>query len=94
MELIVLNKTERDLVRGEYKKGHIIEPIEVDADTYVLNKDAMQVIKPILKKAKYNPIVNSTKSFVVGDKSAEDVKYKAKKEKDVELIETKKTKTL
>ena len=81
MELIVLNKTERDLVSGEYKKGHIIEPIEVDVDTFILNKHAIQVIKPILKKAKFSPIVNSSKSFVVGDKSAEDVKYKAKKKK-------------
>lgn len=89
MELIVLNKTERDLARGEYKKGHIIEPVEIDTGTFILNKDAMEAIKPILKKAKYSSIVNSSKSFVVGDNSAEDVKYKAKKEKEKETVSKK-----
>lgn len=73
MILLVINKLTRNLIRGEYKKGHSLEPVEIALDKYILNYDAM-----ILVEAIKNPrieFISNNDTFVIGDGSALDIVY-------------------
>lgn len=69
MKLLVLNKVERNIVRGQYKKGYILEPIEIALNIYILNYDRMVDIKVINNPVFFN------KWFIIGDGSAYDILY-------------------
>jgi len=72
MKLLVLDTPTRNLIRGEYKKGHSLEPVEIAKGKYILNYDAMIEVQAIK-----NPHVAfmTENWFIVGDGSSNDLLY-------------------
>lgn len=81
MKLIKLNNNQADKIRGNYKPLHDCEPVEIENNFHIIHEE-MELVPEIDKKLK----IKNLSKFTIGDDSADDKKYKAKKEKDKEKI--------
>ena len=72
-KLIVLTKAEADKIRGFYKPKHACRPVKVEDGVYILHERSIKDVPELAKKLNFTPL----KRFVIGDKSASDLKYKA-----------------
>lgn len=72
MKLLVINKVTRNIIRGQYKKAHSLEPIEIAPNNYILNYDAMIEVQAIK-----NPHVAfmTENWFIPNDGSDNDLLY-------------------
>lgn len=82
MKLIKLNNNQADKIRGNYKPFHDCEPVFIEDDFHIIHEE-MEIVPEIDKKLK----IKDLPKFTIGDKSVDDKKYKAKKDKDSKDIE-------
>ena len=72
MKLIIFTIAQANKIRGIYKPDHECDPVKVETAFYILH-EGIKDVPELAKKLDFAPL----KRFVIGDKSALDVKYKA-----------------